>query len=71
MSSETGQEDTNWGRRVRSSAWKHKYLIKAKLTGKQRAQKAVPTRMCLTKGTLALDNTKPVSVGTDRNICNA
>lgn len=40
MSSETGREETNWGRRVRSSTRKHKYLIEARLTGEQRAQKA-------------------------------
>lgn len=47
MSSETGREETNWGRRVRSSTRKHKYLIKARLTGEQRPQRASPPKMSL------------------------
>lgn len=41
MSSETGTEETNWGRRVRSSTKKHKYLMKARLTGEQRLQRSL------------------------------
>lgn len=40
MSSEAERQETNWGRRVRSSTRKHKYLIKARLTGEQRVQRA-------------------------------
>lgn len=32
------REETHWGRRVRSSTRKHKYLIEATLTGEQKAQ---------------------------------
>lgn len=34
--------ETHWGRRVRSSTRKHKYLIEARLTGEQKAQSASP-----------------------------
>lgn len=44
MSSQTERQETNWGRRVRSSTRKHKYLIKARLTGEQRVQRTSPPK---------------------------
>uniref|UniRef100_A0A3Q4AWE0 Uncharacterized protein n=1 Tax=Mola mola TaxID=94237 RepID=A0A3Q4AWE0_MOLML len=39
---QTWRAETNCGRRVRSSTRKHKYLIEARLTGEQKAQRASP-----------------------------
>lgn len=42
LSSATGREETDWGRRVRRSTREHKYLIEARLTREQRAQSLPP-----------------------------
>lgn len=38
------REETAWGRRVGSSTRKHKYLMGLRLTGEQRAPKALPPK---------------------------